>query len=221
MIVWSLCTFPEHHIFQGLNIKQGTSAIQSASSRALWSFASFQQKSKSKPLRNYPEWDWEMNALRFCTFLVLSWKGKRDGKTHSRQHHLTATRSFWRKQPGMWHQVPIKGQWSGSRFVSLETSHPGRSLRVKKKQPAIQILKRTKNQKGEEPGYFLVIFGSLHQLNSEIFYIGMLDSEVFPYNFGVYISISDRNYFQPSPYSFVISLAHLWFIPQPQLSIYN
>lgn len=29
-------------------------------------------------------------------FLFLSWKkeGKRDGKTHSRQHHLTAMRSF-------------------------------------------------------------------------------------------------------------------------------
>lgn len=155
MIVWSLCTFPEHHIFQGLNIKQETSAIQSASSRALWSFASFQQKSKSKPLRNYPEWDWEMNALRFCTFLVLSWKGKRDGKTHSRQHHLTAMRSFWRKQPGMWHQVPIKGQRSGSRFVSLETSHPGRSLRVKKKAASNPDLE--KNQEPERGRTWLLL----------------------------------------------------------------
>lgn len=221
MIVWSLCTFPEHHIFQGLNIKQETSAIQSASSRALWSFASFQQKSKSKPLRNYP-----VRLRNECTEILHIFGSELEGEERWEDSFQTASSHCHEKflKKAAWNVTPSAYQRSTIRLKICEfgdISPRKVSKSQKKKQPAIQILKRTKNQKGEEPGYFLVIFGSLHQLNFEIFYIGMLDSEVFPYNFGNYISITDRNYFQPSPYSFVISLAHLWFIPQPQLSIYN
>lgn len=166
----------------------------------------------------------ECTEILFFRFLVLCWKGREMGRIIP-DSIISLSWEISEESSLEWDTKCLSkvNDQAQDLWDSLETSHPRRSLRVKKKkkQPAIQL---EKNQEPER-GRTLLFFGHLWKPTSSKFW-NLLhwyvrQRIVFPYKFGIYINITDRNYFQPSPYSFVISLSHLWFIPQPQLSIYN
>lgn len=163
--------------------------------------------------RNKCTWD-------FAKIRLWAWEREEEKDRDScfRKQQLANLRSFWRKQPGVWHEAPIR-QVNGQvqeLWGSAETFHPWNFLRIKKRQLAIQVLKIIGNQQGRRMWLFLFIFGSLTLPSFEIFYISMgSPTQIWHW----YQYISNGNNFQKSSHSSVFSFSHWQFISQPQLSI--
>lgn len=144
--------------------------------------ADFCWKSKSNPWTGVQSGIEKWRHLRFCKdwFWVGDREEEKDRETCFRQQRLANMRSFWRKQPAVWHQVPIRevNDQDQDLWGSLETFHPWMSLRIKK------AASNPDPEKNREPAReknvaILLIFGSLALASFETFYISMLYSAQF------------------------------------------